>query len=107
MKHKVIYFVISLAIIAAGVVGMIGYSAAGKGAFNFSLEFVGGTSTTAEFDKAYTIDEIEEQIIPEISKITGDSAIQATTVDGTNQIVFKTRNLSLEERTELETVLTE
>ncbi|MBQ2282614.1 MAG: protein translocase subunit SecD [Agathobacter sp.] len=107
MKHKVIYFVISLAIIAAGVVGMIGYSASGKGAFNFSLEFVGGTSTTAEFDKAYTIDEIETQIVPEISEVTGDSAIQATTVDGTNQIVFKTRNLSLEERTELETVLTE
>lgn len=105
MKHKVIWFTISIVLIVAGFVGMGVYSSSGKRALNYSLEFVGGTSTTADFGKAYTIEEIESEIIPEVSKITGDSAITANTIDGTNQIVLKTRTLSLEERDELHKLL--
>ena len=105
IKYRFVYFAISLVVIGAGIIGMIAYHATSGKALNYSLEFVGGTSTTADFGKAYTIDEIESDIIPEISKITGDSAIQATTVDNSTNIVIKTRTLSLDERQEMESVL--
>ena len=55
MKNRVVYFIISAVVILAGVVGMIAYNGNGKGALNFSLEFVGGTSTTSDFCKQYTV----------------------------------------------------
>jgi SecD/SecF fusion protein len=72
---------------------------------NYGIEFAGGTSTTADFGKEYTISQIEKEIIPYISQITGDSAVQATTVDESTNIVLKTRTLTLEEREALETLL--
>lgn len=109
MKRRMVYFAISLVVIGAGVIGLIGFQAAGKGALNFSLEFVGGTSTTADFGKSYTIEEIEAEIVPEVASVIGDSAsnIQATTVDGTNQIVLKTKSLELEQRDEMQSMLAE
>ncbi len=107
MKHKAVYFTISLVIIAAGVIGMIAYSASGNRALNFSLEFVGGTSTTADFGTEYTIDEIEEEIIPEVAEVIGDTSIQATTVDGSTSIVLKTKTLTLDEREALNEMLVE
>lgn len=35
MKHRWVCFILSLVVIVAGFVGMIGYGAAGKGALNF------------------------------------------------------------------------
>lgn len=98
LKHRVIYFVISLVIIIAGIGGMIYYGATTNKAFNYGIEFAGGTSTTADFGKTYTIDEIEKEIVPFVTEITGDSAVQATTVDDSTNIVLKTKTLSLEER---------
>ena len=51
MKHRVVFFAISIVVIVAGFVGMIGYSASGNKALNYSLEFVGGTSISANFGK--------------------------------------------------------
>ncbi len=105
MKHRAVYFAISLVIIAAGIVGMIAFSASGSKALNYSLEFVGGTSTTADYGKDYTIEEVEAEIIPEVAQVIGDSNIQATTVDGSTSIVLKTRTLSLDEREALNEML--
>lgn len=107
MKHRIAYFCISLAVIAAGIVGMIAYSANGKGILNYSLEFVGGTSTTADFDQEYSIEDIESQIVPEVASVIGDNAIQATAVSGSTKITLKTRTLSLDERQELNTMLSD
>ena len=38
--------------------------ARGIGAMNYSLDFVGGTSTNVTFDKEYTLEEIDSQMIP-------------------------------------------
>ena len=65
---------------------------------NFGLDFMGGTSTTADFGKDMTIEEIESDVIPYIEKITGDADVQATKVEGTTQITIKTRTLDLDER---------
>lgn len=105
LKHRVIWFAISIALIVAGIGGVIYNKATIGKEFNYGTEFAGGTSTTADFGKVYTIDEIEKSIIPYISDITGDSNIQATTVDESTDIVLKTRTLSLEEREALNAML--
>ncbi len=35
-----------------------------SGHMNYSLDFDGGTSTTVTFDKEYTLDEIDKEMIP-------------------------------------------
>ena len=73
---------------------------------NYSLEFKGGTSTAVVMDKQYSIKEIDKEIVPLVEKITGDGNVQAQAVEGTKQIIIKTRTLSLEERTKLEKTMT-
>ncbi|MCD8152551.1 MAG: protein translocase subunit SecD [Clostridiales bacterium] len=98
---------ISVAIIAAGFVGMGVYRAGGNNALNFSLEFMGGTSTTVTFDTDYTIEEIDEEIVPYIEEVTGDSNIQTQKVADSTDVVFKTRTLTLDERQEMIDILGE
>lgn len=105
LKHRVIYFAIPLVIILAGIGGMIYHGATTNKPFNYGIEFAGGTSTTADFGKNYSIDEIEKEIVPYVTQITGDSAVQATTVDESTNIVLKTKTLSLEEREALNEML--
>ncbi len=102
---KAIFITISLVIIAAGFITMGYYKASSGQALNYSLEFLGGTSTTVDFNEVYTIEELEETVVPEIAEIIGDNSIQTTTVDGSNQAIFKTRTLTLEEREELNEML--
>ena len=48
---------------------MIYFGATSGNALNYSLEFVGGTSTTADFGKDYTAAEVEKDIVPSVSKL--------------------------------------
>ena len=89
---------ISAAVIVAGLAGMGVYKAKTGQGLNYSLEFVGGTSTTVTFDTDYSIEEIEEEIVPYIEEVTGDSNVQTQKVEGSNAVIFKTRTLDLEER---------
>lgn len=107
MKYRVIWFAISIVLIGAGVVGMAYYGTTSGKPLNYGIEFAGGTSTTADFGREYTIAEIEESIVPYVTEITGDSSVQATTVDESTEIVLKTKTLSLDEREALEAVLVE
>lgn len=104
--RKAIFFGISGIVIAAGLIGMAVHSANGGNALNFGLDFVGGTSTTADFGKEYTIEDIENEIVPKVAEITGDNNIMANTVEGTTQITIKTRTLTLDERGALTDMLT-
>lgn len=98
-------FAISLAIIVAGFVGMgVNKSSTGN-PLNFSLEFMGGTSTTVAFDKDYTIEEIDEEIVPYVEEITGDGNVQTQKVADSNSVIIKTRNLNLEEREQFNQVM--
>ena len=103
--HKNLFFALSLILIAAGFVAMIGYSASGKKALNYSLEFSGGTSTTVDFDKEYTIEEIDSDIVPVVAKVTGDNDIQTQKVNNGNAVIIKTRTLDLSEREALNKAL--
>ncbi len=105
LQKRYVFFGISLAIIAAGFIGMGAHKASGQNSLNYGLDFMGGTSTTADFGKEYTIEDIEKDIIPAVKEVTGDSNIQANKVEGTTQITIKTRTLSKEERDTLNQTL--
>ena len=89
-------------IIASVLVIVIGFCfmpifAKTKGsALNLSIDFAGGTSITAEFDKAYSLSEAEKDIVPVIAEAAGisEADISVQTVSGTNEIVFKTTELT-------------
>ena len=104
---KAVFFTISGITIAAGLISMGVHSATEGKALNYGLDFMGGTSTTADFGKDMTIEDIENDIVPYVEKVTGDSDVQATKVEGTTQVTIKTRTLSLDERQELEDTLAE
>lgn len=101
--------IISAAVILIGAGFFVGNGIAGNNVLNYSLEFLGGTSTTVTFNEAMTIDEVELDVVPLVEDITGDGNIQTQIVqsEGNKQVIIKTRELSLEERTELEEVLVE
>lgn len=97
LKKKTIFFAISLVAIVAGFVGM-GINGAKGNMLNYSLDFVGGTSTTVTFNEDYSIAEIDEKIVPVIEEVTGDPNVQTQKIEGSNQVVIKTRSLELSER---------
>mgnify|MGYP002622653358 CR=1 FL=1 len=104
---KNVFIAVSLVIIVAGFVTMGVFKSTSGSALNYSLEFLGGTSTTVDFNEAYTLAELDEQVVPVIADTldVSEGSIQTTTVDGTNQAIFKTRTLTLEERTALNEML--
>ncbi|MBP3488976.1 MAG: protein translocase subunit SecD [Roseburia sp.] len=107
LGKKAVFFAFSGIVIAAGFIGMAVHAANGGNALNYGLDFVGGTSTTADFGKEYTIEDIENEIVPVVADIIGEKDIMANKVEGTTQITIKTRTLSLEEREQLNTALAE
>jgi len=104
---KAWFFGISLAFMAVGFLSMGINQAKGNGMLNFGLDFVGGTSTTADFGVDYEIEEIEATIIPEIAAIIDSSNIQANKVETTTQVTIKTPTLSLEQRDAVNEMLVE
>lgn len=107
LGKKAVFFAVSGIVIAAGFIGMAVQKGTNGNALNYGLDFMGGTSTTADFGKEYTIEEIESSIIPLVADIIGDNSIQANKVEGTTQITIKTRTLELEERDALNAKLVE
>ena len=101
LSHRRIFFAISVIVIAAGFVGEGVNAAGGKGAFNYSLEFVGGTSTTVDMGKDYELTTLDSEVVPKVSKALGSSEVQVQKIAGSTQVIFKTRNLELEEREQL------
>ncbi len=96
-KRKV-FFGISLALIVAGFVFM-GVNTANTGKIlNYSLDFVGGTSTNVTFNEDMPLADIDARVVPVIEDITKDANVQVQKVAGTNQVIFKTRTLNVEER---------
>ena len=98
LSKKVISFSISGVVILAGVVVMIVNGVQGNGAFQYGLDFMGGTSSTVTFEEDYTIEEIDSKIVPVVKEVTGDANVQTQKVQGSNAVVIKTRSLDLEER---------
>ncbi len=98
VKNFKICGVASLIVIIAGLAFLgVNHSRIGK-SLNYSLEFTGGTSTTATFaeDDVYTLERAESEVAPVIAETAGIDAgtIQIQTVEGNNQVIFKTSELT-------------
>ena len=98
VEKRKVFFIISAVLIVAGLAAMGINSSGGKGAFAYSLEFEGGTSTNVTFKEDYSIEEIDEKIVPVVEEVTGDNNVQTQKVAGTNQIIIKTITLDLKQR---------
>ena len=97
LGKKGIFFGLSLAVILAGFITMGVYKMNTGDALNYSLEFKGGTATTVTFDKSYTLEEINSEMVPLIESTTG-SAVQIQTVQGSNEVIIKTGSLDVDQR---------
>ncbi len=105
LSKRKVFFGVSLLVIVIGI-GFIGANAAGgKGAFAYSLEFEGGTSTNVTFNEDYSIEEIDEKIVPVVEDVTGDANVQTQKVAGTNEVIIKTVTLDLDKREALNAAL--
>lgn len=103
-KRK-ICFAVSLLVILVGF-AVMGYNQVkDNGMLSYSLEFRGGTATTVDFQKDYSISEIESQIVPVVEKASGDSEVQTQKVKGSNEIVIRTKVLDLDQREALNQAL--
>ena len=98
LSKRYLFFGISVAVIVIGFIVMGINKSQIDMPLNYSLDFVGGTSTTMTLNKDMSIEEIDAQIVPMIEGITGDVNVQTTKVAGSNQVIIKTRTLNVEER---------
>ncbi|WP_029322460.1 protein translocase subunit SecDF [Butyrivibrio sp. AE3004] len=96
-KRKMFYG-ISAAIIVVGCIFMGVNAGRGEGAFNYSLDFVGGTSTSVTFNEAWTTEKLDSEIVPKIKELTNVDSVQVQTVAGSNQVIFKTATLTIDQR---------
>lgn len=109
VKNFKICGIASLIVIVAGLAFLgVNHSRIGK-SLNYSLEFTGGTSTTATFaeDDVYTLERAESEVAPAIAEAVGIDAgtIQIQTVEGTNQVIFKTAELTEEQSAKVDDLL--
>ena len=76
-------------------------------AFNYSLDFQGGTSTSVTFNEDMSLERISSEVVPVVESITNSADTQTQKVAGTNEVIIKTRTLSVEERQALDEALVE
>ena len=104
LGKKAVFFVISLVLVVGGFV-MMGVNKATDGqTLNYSLDFVGGTSTTVTFNEPMTLEEIEANVVPKMEGIVG-SAVQPQPIQDSNEVIFKSNALNVEQRSAIEEML--
>ena len=99
------FLILSLVFMLVAPVTMGVMAVQDKGALNFGLEFMGGTSTTVTFEEDLSIEELDKEVKPLVSEVTGDANVSMQKVVGSNQVIIKTRSLSLMEREALNQIL--
>ena len=104
--RKKIFFTVSLILaIAVPIVAMgIGKATTDK-SLNFSLEFMGGTSTTVEYNEDMSMQQLEAEVNPKVEAITGDADVTCVKVVNSNNVTIKTRTLTVQERKQMDEML--
>ena len=107
LRRKALCFGISIVMIVIGWAGMGVHKAQTGYLLNYGMDFTGGTSTNVTFNEDLTLEQISKDVVPVVSKITGDADIQTQKVAGTNEVIIKTKTLDVEQRQALEDALVE
>lgn len=96
LSKKGLFFGVSAALVVAGFVAMGVYKSSTGDALNYSLEFKGGTQTSVTFNEVMTLEKTNAEVVPLMEEITG--AVQIQTVQDSNEVIFKTSSLTVEQR---------
>ncbi|MDE6924234.1 MAG: protein translocase subunit SecD [Acetatifactor sp.] len=96
LSRKGLFFGLSIALVLAGFVAMGVHKASSGDALNYSLEFKGGTQTSVTFNETMTLEKTNAEVVPLMEEITG--AVQIQTVQDSNEVIFKTGSLTVEQR---------
>ena len=105
VEKKSFCFALSLILVICAPVFMAANQITMGETLNYNLEFKGGTSTNVTFPQDFTIAELDSEVKPVVQQVTGDADIQITKVTDSYEVNIKTRELSLEEREELNQAL--
>ena len=100
-KRK-IWFAVSLLVIVIGLGGLVVNKTQTGDVLNYSMEFKGGTSTNVTFNEDMSLEDISSKVVPVVENVTGDAQVQTQKVAGTNEVIIKTKTLSVEERQKLD-----
>ena len=100
-KRK-IWFAVSLLVIVIGLGGLVVNKTQTGDILNYSMEFKGGTSTNVTFNEDMSLEDISSKVVPVVENVTGDAQVQTQKVVGTNEVIIKTKTLSVEERQNLD-----
>jgi SecD/SecF fusion protein len=101
IEKKAFFFVLSIILIVLGPIGMAVQNSSKGSPLNFSLDFIGGTATTVDFGKDISLADLNKEVQPIVQKVTGDANIQFQKVTDSDQVIIKTRELSVDERQKL------
>ena len=107
VEKRKVFFAISIALVLSGFVAMGVFRATQGNALNYSLDFVGGTSTSVSFNEDMSLEKIESEVIPIFTEVTGDNNVQIQKVAGSNEVIFKSVVLDTDKSTELSNQLVE
>lgn len=98
LSRKKIWFAVSSLVIVVGLAGLgINKSQTGN-ILNYSMEFKGGTSTNVTFTEDMSLERISSEVVPVVENVTKDAEVQTQKVAGTNEVIIKTRTLTVDER---------
>ncbi len=103
VKHRVTYVAIAVVVILIGIGFMVYNSAMGNGAFNYDVQFIGGTSVEASLGEEFDNSEITELV----KTATGDEKPQVQKVGDGTTVTIKTKKLEDDTRTALSDALVE
>lgn len=102
VKNRFIYIAISIVLILLGIASMIFNAAQGNGAFNYDIQFTGGTSIQVDLGTAATDDEISQIV----ADVTGEAPAQIQALEGNSKII-KTKSLDAETRNSVQSAIME
>lgn len=98
LSKRTIWFAVSSLVIVIGLAGLgINKSQSGN-ILNYSMEFKGGTSTNVTFTEDMSLERISSEVVPVVENVTKDAEVQTQKVAGTNEVIIKTRTLTVDER---------
>lgn len=98
LSKRTIWFAVSSLVIVIGLAGLgINKSQTGN-ILNYSMEFKGGTSTNVTFTEDMSLERISSEVVPVVEDVTKDAEVQTQKVAGTNEVIIKTRTLTVGER---------
>lgn len=98
LGKKNIFIAVSALAILIGLGAMFMNKQSSGNMFNYGIDFKGGTSTNVTFNEDLSLADISSKVVPVVEGITKEAGTQTQKVEGTTEVIIKTRTLTLDER---------